>query len=163
MKSGDLLDNLNQRFDHAALKPDTTESDIIELCRQAKEYNLFAVAVNPVWVNLARQELADTEVRIVSVAGFPLGASKTDIKVAEAVRGVSDGAHEIDMVANIAWLLDDHFEKVEQEISAVRKNLPYNVVLKAIVEAGKLTQGRQEQSVEAVVGGGLLSRRPGAE
>lgn len=154
MSANNLLENLNRRFDHAALKPETTESDIIQLCRQAKEFELFAVAINPVWVPLAREELAGSDVRIVSVAGFPLGASRTDMKVAEAVTGASDGAHEIDMVANIAWLIDGCFDRAEEEISAVRKNLPYNVVLKVIVEAAKLTQGQQVRSVEAVIGGG---------
>jgi len=99
-----LTADLNRRFDHAALKPETTETDIIRLCQEARQFDLYAVAVNPVWVPRARAELAGTGVKIVSVAGFPLGASRTDIKLAEAVKAVGDGAHEIDMVANIAWL-----------------------------------------------------------
>lgn len=154
MNTDNLLDSLNKRFDHAALKSETTESDIILLCQQAIEFDLFAVAINPVWVPVAKKELTGSDVSIVSVAGFPLGANRTDIKVAEAVKAASDGAHEIDMVANIGWLLAGHLKKVEEEISALRKNLSYNVLLKVIVETGKLTPALQRQSVDAVIAGG---------
>lgn len=145
---------LNLKFDHAALKPETTESDIIAVCREALEFELYGIAINPVWVGLARQELVGSKVHIVSVAGFPLGASRTDIKIAEAVKAVGDGAHEIDMVANIGWLADNRFDKVQTEIAEVRTNLPYNVLLKVIIECGKLTTEQQVAATQAVAEGG---------
>lgn len=149
-----LLRNLHRRFDHAALKPEVTERDIVSLCGEAVQHRFYAVAVNPIWVATASRELAGEKVKIVSVAGFPLGAAKTDTKVFEAARCVSDGAHEIDMVANIGWLKSDRLQKVEMDIAAVRKNLPYNIVLKVIVEAGKLTDQQQIDAVKTVIAGG---------
>jgi deoxyribose-phosphate aldolase len=146
--------DLNNRIDHAALKPETTAKVIRRLCSEARQFRFYAVAVNPVWVPLTREELSKSSVKTVSVAGFPLGASRTDIKVAEAVKAASDGAHEIDMVANIGWLVAGEFTNVEHEISTVRKNLPYNVVLKVIVESSLLTLAQQAGSVAAVVNGG---------
>jgi len=146
--------NLNRRFDHAALKPETTESDIIQLCAEAREFDLYGVAINPVWVRLARTEVSGTGVKIISVAGFPLGASRTDIKVAEAVKAAGDGAHEIDMVANVAWLIGGEAQKARREIDEIRRNLPYNVLLKVIVEAGKLNLLQMSEATEAVVEGG---------
>jgi deoxyribose-phosphate aldolase len=148
------ITNLNRRIDHAALKPETTAKEIKRLCFEARQFGFYAVAVNPVWVPLAREELSNSGVKTVSVSGFPLGASRTDIKVTEAVRATSDGAHEIDMVANIGWLVEGEFTRVEDEISTVRKNLPYNVVLKVIIESGLLTLARQLGGVAAVVNGG---------
>ena len=160
-----LLNNLNRRFDHAALKPETTDADIVRLCNEAREYELFAVCVNLVWVARCREELDPgfrrddkvvgmSSVRIVSVAGFPLGANRTDTKVDEAVRAVADGAHEIDMVANIGWILDGRMAEVAAEIRAVRDSLAFNVVLKVIIEAGLLTPDQQAAAPQAVVEGG---------
>ena len=148
------LSNLNRRFDHAALKPEITEKDIVALCDEAREYDFYAVAVNPVWVSLAKDKLESSRTGIVSVAGFPLGADRSDIKIAQAVKGVGDGATEIDMVANIGWLASREYKKAESEISLIRNNLPYNIILKVIVEAGKLTDAQLSDAARVVVAGG---------
>ena len=148
------LANLNRRFDHAALLPDVTERDIIRLCAEAQEYHFCCVAANPVWAKLAHDELVGTDVAVLTVSGFPLGASMTNIKIAEAVQGVSDGAAEIDMVANIGWLVSGEFEKAEHEIAEIRESIPDNVILKVIIEAGKLTPSQQTDATLAVINGG---------
>lgn len=149
-----LPKRLNQYFDHAALKSETSEKEIIILCGEARRYDLFAVAINPVWVATALKELDGSKVRIVTVCGFPLGASRTEIKIAEAVRGVGDGAHEIDMVANIGWLVEGRLSKVEKEIAEIKGNLPYNIILKVIIEASKLSEQQQVNATQAVINGG---------
>jgi len=150
----ELLDNLHRRFDHAALQPEVDEAAIIKLCNEAREYSFAAVAVNPTWVSLAASELNRCRVAVLTVSGFPLGASSTEIKIAEAVRGVADGASEIDMVANIGWLISGHIPEAESEIREVRQNLPEHVVLKVIIEAGKLTPRQQADAARAVLNGG---------
>jgi len=150
----DILQTLNRRFDHAILQQEATDDDIRKICQEARENDFFSIAINPIWVILAREELRNTPVKILSVSGFPLGAHRTDIKVAEAVKGVNDGAHEIDMVANIGWLATKQISKVENEIAEIRKNLPYNIVLKVIIEAGKLTAQQRSDATRAVINGG---------
>ncbi|MFQ6008670.1 MAG: deoxyribose-phosphate aldolase, partial [Candidatus Zixiibacteriota bacterium] len=98
--------------------------------------------------------LQGSSIKILSVAGFPLGASRTDIKVMEAVKGIRDGAHEIDMVANIGWLVSDRFSQAEKEIAEVRKALPYNVILKVIIEASFLSEEQQVAATKSVINGG---------
>ena len=149
-----VLKDLPRRFDHAALKPEVTEADIIALCDEAAEHDLFGVAVNPVWVSPCRERLTGSRVHVVGVAGFPLGANRTDIKIEESVRAVSDGAQEIDMVANVGLLADNRFAEAENEICAVRRSLPFNVLLKVIIEAGLLTEKQQHEATRAVVNGG---------
>ena len=149
-----LLENLNRRFDHAALMPEVDEAAVRRLCQEAIEHEFYTVAVNPVWVKTAADELRGGTVKILSVAGFPLSASRTDIKLAEAVKGVNDGAHEIDMVANVGWLVSGRYKEVEAEITEIRRNLPFNVVLKVIIEAGKLSTEQQISAVKCVVDGG---------
>jgi len=151
----DILKNLNRRLDHAALKSNVTETTIRTACREAVEHRLYALAVNPAWVPVARDELAASDTRILSVAGFPLGASRPDIKADEAARGVRDGAREIDMVANIGWLRDrDRLTDVEKEIKLVRQAIPYNVILKVIIECPMLTVEQMHDATLAVINGG---------
>jgi deoxyribose-phosphate aldolase len=90
----------------------------------------------------------------VSTVGFPLGANRTDIKVAEASKAVTDGAMEIDMVANIGWIKSNRLAEVESEILEVRKSIPFNVILKVIIEAPLLSVIQQEEAVKAVINGG---------
>jgi len=130
------------------------ETAIRKLCAEAREYEFYSVAVNPVWVKAARDALRETGVKILSVSGFPLGASRTDVKVIEAAKGVSDGAHEIDMVANIGWLAANRFYQAEKEITEVRKALPHNVILKVIIEAGCLSKAQQIEAIKVVINGG---------
>lgn len=149
-----ILSNLHRRFDHAALKSDVTEKDIIRLCNEARDHDFFSVAVNPCWAKLAHGELIGTHVHVLGVSGFPLGAHRTDSKVDEAIRGVADGAAEIDMVANIGWLVANEFDKAEKEITEVRNAIPFNVILKVIIEADMLTSQQQHDATRAVVNGG---------
>ena len=148
------LNKFARYFDHAALYPEVDEPAIEKVCCEAIENGFYSVAINPVWVSSARSYLMGTPVKILSVAGFPLSASRTDIKVAEAAKGVADGAHEIDMVVNIGWLVSDRFSDAEHEIAEVRKCLPHNVLLKVIIEAGKLTKLQQQQATKTVINGG---------
>lgn len=150
----DLLHHLNRRFDHAALRPEVDEAAIRKLCDEAREYGFYSVAVNPVWVGTAADALRGRDVKILTVSGFPLGASRSDVKLIEAAKGVSDGAHEIDMVANIGWLAASRFYPAEEEIAEMRKALPHNVILKVIIEAGCLTEMQQIEATKAVINGG---------
>lgn len=149
-----MIEELNRYFDHSLLTPETDEKAIINLCREAAEYEFFGIAINPYWVTLAGKELAGSNVKIISVSGFPLSASTTEIKVAEAIKGVEDGAHEIDMVANVGLLVSGRYKEVENEISQVRKNLPGEIILKVIIEAPKITPEAQVGAVKAIINAG---------
>lgn len=148
------LHDLNQYFDHAALQSVVDEKAIVKLCDEARKYEFYAVAVNPVWVKTAVSELRGTKTKVLSTAGFPLGANRTDTKIDEAARAVKDGAAEIDMVANIGWLKSGQLQPAEREISQIRKNIPFNIILKVIIEASLLTQAEQIAAARAVINGG---------
>ncbi|MDH3891749.1 MAG: deoxyribose-phosphate aldolase [candidate division Zixibacteria bacterium] len=148
------MNKLNRRFDHAALKPEVDEAAVRTLCKEAIENDFYSVAINPVWVRTAADELKGSAVKILSVAGFPLSAARTDVKLFEAIKGVDDGAHEIDMVANVGWMVSDRFKEVETEIAEIRSKLPFNVVLKVIIEAGKLTTEQQIEATKCIINAG---------
>lgn len=149
-----ILKNLNQIFDYAALKPDVDEKGIIKLCEEARQFDFFAVCVNPAWVKTVRPLLLGSSTRIVATAGFPLGANRTDIKATEASKAVQDGAVEIDMVANIGWIKSGNYKAVEKEIAEVRKSIPFNVIQKVIIEASLLSPSEMTEATKAVIAGG---------
>jgi deoxyribose-phosphate aldolase len=106
-------------IDHTLLKPEATEADIRQICGEARVYGFASVCVNPYWVPVVAAELAGSAAKVCSVIGFPLGASATEIKVAETVAAIRAGAREIDMVINIGELRGGNLEAVECDIRAV--------------------------------------------
>lgn len=124
---------LNTYIDHTLLKATATKNDIIKLCEEAKAYSFFSVCVNSCYVALAKSELKNSQVKICSVIGFPLGAMSTQTKVEEAKTALREGADEIDMVLNVGLLKSKDFDAVWKDIEAVKNIMPNNV-LKVILE-----------------------------
>jgi len=144
---------LENYIDHTLLKPSATTENIIQLCKEAKKYNFFAVCVNESFVGLAKRELANSNIKIVAVVGFPIGASATSIKVLETKTCINDGADEIDMVINIGMLKSKDFKYVENEILAV-KNEVGNRVLKVIIETCYLTDEEKKVACKLAMNAG---------
>jgi deoxyribose-phosphate aldolase len=157
-----LLRELHRRFDHSALKAEVDAKAVRNLCEQALKYNFVGVCLNPVWVQVAADILRGSQTHIVATVGFPLGANRTDIKTLEAVKAVADGASELDMAANIGWILSGEFKKVESETAEVRKAIPFNVCLKVIIEAPLLDRNAQILATEAVISGGAQFVKSGS-
>jgi deoxyribose-phosphate aldolase len=132
-------DYLRSIIDHTLLKPEATPKDIEKLCNEALEYKFFAVCVNSSYVELAKIILKDSNVKVASVVGFPLGASSTYAKVSETERAIKDGADEIDMVIHIGYLKAKEYGKVENDIKEVVK-ASSNRIVKVIIETCLLTQ-----------------------
>ncbi len=134
--------DLASLIDHTLLRPDATEKDILGLCAEAVRYRFKAVCVNPGRVAAAAGTLAGTGVLVCAVAGFPLGASTTGTKAAEAAGAVRDGAGEIDLVINIGLLKDGRYDLVLRDVRAVVEAvsaLRPEVPVKAIIETCYLT------------------------
>src|SRR5690606_38773784 len=67
-------------IDHTLLKTDSTETQIRQLCVEARQYNFASVCVNPTWVALCRELLTGAPVKVCTVIGFPLGATPSAVK-----------------------------------------------------------------------------------
>lgn len=141
-------------FDHTNLKQDAVENDIRKLCSEAVEYKFYAVCINPCYIILAKEFLVQTDIKIATVIGFPLGANLTEVKLQEALLAIKDGADELDMVANIGMLKSHQYANVEKEIAEIRKNIPYNIVLKVIVESSQLTDIEIIEATKIVINSG---------
>jgi deoxyribose-phosphate aldolase len=145
---------LNRLLDHTLLRPEATESDVERLCCEAIAYHFYAVVVNPVFIPLVSDRLKSSGVKTCSVAGFPLGANRTETKIIEACRAAEDGAAEIDAVANIGWLAAGRMADATKELQAIRRALPANVLLKIIIETPILGPHMWPGAVQAVVDSG---------
>ena len=144
-------------IDHTILKADATRADVVKVCREARQYNFASVCVNPFWVPLVRAELAGTPVKVCTVVGFPLGATSTESKAAEAAIAVRDGAQEVDMVINVGALKSGDQDAVKADIAAVAKAAHAGgAILKVILETSLLSD--TEKAIACV-----LARAAGAE
>ena len=131
-------------IDHTLLKPEATRGDIVRLCTEARRYGFATVCVNPYWVALAASELAGTPVKVCTVAGFPLGATATEIKVAEAFAMLRVGAEEIDMVMNIGALRSGDYDTVKCDIQAVvAESHKAGAIVKVILETAFLDKSEK--------------------
>ncbi len=144
---------LAQFIDHTLLKPEATEAQIRAVCEEAAQYGFASVCVNPTWVALATELLAESPVRVCSVVGFPLGATLTNVKAYEARQVVSQGAREVDMVINVGRLKSGQDDLVREDIArvvkAARKESPDEpVTVKVIIETALLTRDEKIRACE---------------
>jgi deoxyribose-phosphate aldolase len=144
-------------IDHTILKPDATRDDVLRVCAEARQYGFASVCVNPYWVPLAAGALAGSPVKVCTVVGFPLGATSTAAKVAEAGEALRMGAQEIDMVMNVGALRSGDRESVRLDIAGVvAVSHAAGAIVKVILETALLDDG---QKVAAC----LLAREAGAD
>jgi len=144
-------------IDHTLLRPEAVHADIVQLCREARENNFASVCLNSYWVPLASSELLGSNVKVCTVAGFPLGAASTEAKVAETEDALRAGAQEIDMVQNIGALRDNDDQTVEEEIALLAAVCHRaGAILKVILETALLTD---EQKIAACT----LAKNAGAD
>ena len=125
-------------IDHTLLRAEATAAEIDRLCDEAREWGFAAVCVNPVWVSQCATRLDACGVVVCSVVAFPLGASTTDIKVAEAERAIRDGAGELDMVVALGHVKAGDWRHVHGDIAAV-VGAADGARVKAIIETAILT------------------------
>lgn len=129
-------------IEHTLLKPEATTSQIDQLCDEAMEHGFRAVCVNPIYVSQAAQRLKSSSTTgVVSVVGFPLGATYSETKAEEARRALGDGATEIDMVVALGALIDGKRDHVRRDIENLARVVhdPYSAILKVILETATLT------------------------
>jgi deoxyribose-phosphate aldolase len=131
-------------IDHTILKPEATRADVIKVCREARQYNFASVCVNPYWVPLVRAELTGSPVKVCTVVGFPLGATSTEAKVAEAAAALRAGAQEVDMVINVGALRSGDHEAVKLDIQQVVKvSHEAKAIVKVILETALLDDNQK--------------------
>ncbi len=130
-------------IDHTLLSAIATSEQIRQLCDEAKSYGFCAVSVNPRWVALAAEQLHGSRVKVGGVVSLPLGADSTEIKAAQAKACIFAGADEVDMVADLAAIIEGDAKYLSNQLRAVLKvcrSMRPAVCLKVIIESAALTR-----------------------
>ena len=140
-------------IDHTVLKPETTKTQILSLCEEAKAHDFASVCVNPTWVSLCADELKGTDVKVCTVIGFPLGATMKEVKAFETKCAIEAGATEIDMVINVGAAKDGNWELVYEDIKAV-VDAANGTLVKVIIETCLLTDEEKVKACEMSVKAG---------
>ncbi|WP_019154566.1 deoxyribose-phosphate aldolase [Robertmurraya massiliosenegalensis] len=141
-------------IDHTLLKADAKEEQIERLCLEAKEYGFASVCVNPTWVRYASAILEETDVKVCTVIGFPLGATTSETKAFETKNAIENGATEVDMVINIGALKSGDPDLVESDIRAVVEAAKGKALTKVIIETSLLTEEEKMTACELSVKAG---------
>lgn len=150
------MTNIASYIDHTLLKAESTKEQVIQICKEAAEYEFASVCVNPSYVATAAAELSGSKVKVCTVIGFPLGASTSETKAFETTDAITKGAQEIDMVINIGAIKSGDSELVKNDIQAVVEAARGKAIVKVIIEASLLTD---EEKVLA----SRLSKEAGAD
>ena len=140
MNYANLIDDTN-------LHADALEADIVSLCNEAKEIGAASVCVNPDYIELCKNLLKGSGVKVCTVIGFPLGSMTTESKVFEAKDAIDKGADEVDMVINISKLKDHKDDYVKNEVELIKEACGDHI-LKVILECCLLSD---EEIVRACV------------
>ena len=141
--------DLSKYIEHTLLKPDIKEEELIKLFEEAKKFNFKGVCVNGINVKKAKDFLKNTNIKVVTVVGFPLGACISEVKAFEAEKAVEDGTDEVDMVISIQAIKNKDYEYALNDIKTV-KNAIGNTPLKVIIETDLLTKEEIIKSCEII-------------
>ncbi|MBR0474745.1 MAG: deoxyribose-phosphate aldolase [Erysipelotrichaceae bacterium] len=144
---------LSKYIDHTLLKADATRAQIAKLCGEAKENDFASVCVNSCYVAYCKSLLKDTDVKVCTVIGFPLGAMDSVSKAYETKEALGNGADEFDMVINIGALKEGNTDYVTDDIAAV-VNAAAGKTVKVIIETCLLTDEEKVQACKCAVAAG---------
>ena len=131
------LKEILTKCDHTLLSPTATWDDIQTLCDEGLKYGTASVCIPAAYVKKAHEYVCG-RLPICTVVGFPNGYSTTAAKCFEAREAIENGASEIDMVVNLGWVKEGHFDQLRDEIEAV-KIVCGSKILKVIIETCLLT------------------------
>ena len=137
-----------KKVDHTLLKQDATWEQIKQICDEGIEYSTASVCIPPSFVKKAAESV-EGKIPVCTVIGFPNGYNTTDIKCAEAMDAVKNGASEIDMVINLGWVKEKNYDAIFSEINKV-KDACDGRLLKVIVETALLTDEEKVKMTEVV-------------
>jgi len=126
-----------KRVDHTLLAQTAKWEEVKQICDDAIAYGTASVCIPPSYVGRVK-EYVGSRMAVCTVIGFPNGYHTTAVKVFETKEAIREGADEIDMVVNLGDVKEGAFDKVTEEIRAL-KTVCGDKILKVIIETCLLT------------------------
>ena len=148
MHMNDTVKDILRRVDHTLLSQGATWEEIRAICDDGVKYGCASVCIPASYVKQAAEYVAG-KIPVCTVIGFPNGYSTTAAKCFEAQDAVKNGASEIDMVINIGWVKDGLYDKVLEEIRAIKAACDGRL-LKVIIETCLLTDAEKIEMCRVV-------------
>ncbi|MCS7123418.1 MAG: deoxyribose-phosphate aldolase [Candidatus Aenigmarchaeota archaeon] len=136
-------------IEHTNVNPNCTKEDIIKLVEEAKQYNFYAVVVLPYYTKMVKELLANTNIKVCTVIGFPYGCQTTKAKLTE-IKDVFDYIDELDVVMNRAAFKNKDYDFVSEELKKIVKRSKDKIV-KVIVETPELSEEEIKKASEIVL------------
>lgn len=147
-------DDLAGVIQHTEVGATADQQRIQTVLDECIEYGFDAAVVQPCWVPLAADRLADTEVAVCTALGFPLGGDTTFAKVAGIRDAVANGADELDVMANLGWLRSGDDEAFQAELDSL-VSAAGDATIKLMLELGGLSDEEADREIEAAIDAGF--------
>lgn len=135
-----LMNNFNRFLESTLLRPTMTGEEVDVLIRDSIDEQFIGVCIPPFWVKKVKRELAEEDIQVVTVIGFPFGYQDTASKVFETKESIKQGADELDLVwSQTAFHSGMNWPKIE---IAQIANICHaeERILKVIIETAYLSQ-----------------------
>ncbi len=144
---------LNKKIEHTNLKPYEAEEQLKKTVEEAIRYDFYGVCVPPFFVKKAKELLKDSDIKLITVIGFPNGYTTLKTKLIEATEMMNEGADELDIVWNINEFKSKNYDYVLAELKTI---IAYTepLIHKVIVETAYLTDEEKKRAVEIVMESG---------
>ena len=142
------IEEILSKCDHTLLAQTATWEQIKAICDDGMKYHTASVCIPASYVKQAK-EYAGGPLPICTVIGFPNGYDTTAAKCFMASDAVENGADEVDMVVNLGWVKDGLYDRVRDEIAAIKKAC-HGKLLKVIIETCLLTDDEKIAMCKAV-------------
>ncbi len=146
-------------IEHTNIRTSATEKEIRKTCQEAERYGFRGVCVNPEWVELCREELEGSNIKIIVLIDPPMGLSSHLKRVEASKKAKKDGASELDVVMNIIDMKYERFDEVLEDLKEITKILP----TKVIIGSGYLTDKEIEKASELVKKAGAFCVKTATE
>jgi deoxyribose-phosphate aldolase len=144
-------------IDHTLLRPDAPAAAMERLAAEAAEHGFASVCLPPVHVAAAARALAGTAVRTGTVIAFPFGYAHPQIRIAESLQAIQDGAQELDTVMNLSWFAGGDDQRVLDDLAAwvqAARGERAGLTLKVILETALLTSDQKVRAARLAVAAG---------
>lgn len=147
-------DDLAKFFDYTILKPDATDEILMKFASEAVEMNVKGACVHLIALPIISPIIKKSNVKLVTVAGFPFGSMPMNVKESEIAYALKFEIDELDIVLNLNYFKSGKKKEAEAEIRRIKNLLPGDIILKVIIETGLLSVEEIAEAARLVSDGG---------
>ena len=118
MKSTDMtINQLASYIDYSILKPEFSEKEIIDLCKDGVKLNCKTVCINPYYLDMCEPYIKGSNTTLCPVCDFPFGTSSTKSRLEQIkILCTYDSVKEIDVVVNYGLARSKKYDEITKDL-----------------------------------------------